>query len=88
MAARRVPDPRPPLGSFARQDSRQESLNVPGTGTCLNCGSDRLTRIRMRTPSGLDAVFVACGVCERTAWFVVAGNGVPLTADQVGSLGV
>lgn len=80
-------DPRP-LGSFARPENRQENPDVPGTTTCQHCGSDRLTRIRMRTPSGIDAVFVACGACEHTGWFAVAGNGVPLTADQVGGLGV
>lgn len=84
MAAR-AEDPKP-LGSFARSEPQQEHLDVPGTRTCLHCGSERLTRIRMRTPSGLDVVFVACGACERTAWFAVAGNGVPLTADQVGGL--
>lgn len=81
-------DLRPTLGSFARPEPRQETQDVPGTRTCLRCGGDRLTRIRMRTPSGIDAVFVACGACERTAWFAVDGNGVPLTADQVGGLGV
>ena len=59
---------------------------MPGTKTCQHCANDRLTRIRMRTPSGLDAVFVACAVCERTAWFAVDGDGVPLSADQVGGL--
>jgi len=78
-------DPQPtPLGSFARPQP-PENLDVPGTKTCQHCGSDRLTRIRMRTPSGLDAVFVACGECEHTGWFTLAGNGVPLTADQVGA---
>ncbi len=89
MADRKVPDdPKPPLGSFSRPEPQQDNPDVPGTKTCSYCGSDRLTRIRMRTPSGRDAVFVACGACERTAWFAVAGNGVPLTADQVGGLEV
>ncbi|MCL2090442.1 MAG: hypothetical protein FWH11_04335 [Micrococcales bacterium] len=88
MADKRVSDDPRPLGSFARPEPRQENPDVPGTRTCLHCGGDRLTRIRMRTPSGRDAVFVACGACERTAWFDVAGTGVPLTADQVGGLGV
>ncbi|MCL2467044.1 MAG: hypothetical protein FWF02_09010 [Micrococcales bacterium] len=73
----------PPMGSF----SRPESPEVLGTRTCHHCASDRLTRIRMRTPSGVDAVFVACGVCERTAWFAVDGDGVPLGPHEVGDLG-
>jgi len=72
-----------PMGSF----SRPEGSEVAGTRTCHQCTSDRLTRIRMRTPSGIDAVFVACGVCERTAWFAVDGDGVPLGLDEVGDLG-
>ncbi len=88
MAVRRVPDDPRPLGSFARPEPQPDNLDATWTRTCLHCGSERLTRIRMRTPSGLDAVFVACGACEQTAWFAVAGNGVPLTADQVGGLEV
>jgi len=79
-------DPRPALGSFARPETPVPGLAASVVRTCPHCGSARLTHIRMRTPGGVDAVFVACLACEQTGWFA-ARDGAPLTADQVGSLG-
>jgi len=71
---------RPELGSF----SQPETVVVSGAKSCRRCGSERLTRIRMRTPTGIDAVFVSCLSCEQTGWFAVDGDQAPLDAAQVG----
>jgi len=80
MAAARGSDPPAPLGSF----SQPRDPLVPGTQACSRCGERKVTRIRMRTPSGRPAVFVSCSRCETTAWFAVDGDGTPLAADEVG----
>jgi hypothetical protein len=38
----------------------------------------------MRTPTGIDAVFVSCLSCEQTGWFATEGDGTPLRVEQVG----
>ncbi|MCG2799857.1 MAG: hypothetical protein L6367_15135 [Cellulomonas sp.] len=82
MAARRSDEPEP-LGSF----SQPAGPPVPGTASCLSCGEPRITRIRMRTPSGIPAVFVSCPRCEKNAWFAVDGDGEPLTEADIGPVG-
>lgn len=77
---RRRPDDPAPLGSF----SQPVGPPVPGTEACLSCGEVRITRIRMRTPSGIPAVFVSCPSCEKNAWFPVDGDGEPLDPAAVG----
>lgn len=83
--ARRPRGNEPPasLGSF----SQPSDPLVPGTEVCSNCGDPKVTRIRMRTPSGRAAVFVSCSRCETTAWIAVDGDGRPMRADEVGGLG-
>lgn len=71
-----------PLGSV----SRPFGPLVPGTQTCLACGSADLVRIRMGAPGGRDVVFVSCRACEHTGWFDADGDGTPLTSDEVANL--
>jgi hypothetical protein len=71
----------PGLGSFSSPDAPR----TPGTETCRRCGETALTRIRMQTPTGISAVFVACPSCELTGWFAIGGTGEPMTLDEVGT---
>ncbi len=68
-----------PLGSV----SQAGGPLVPGTATCLRCGSSDLVRIRMGAPGGREVVFVSCRQCERTGWFAVDGDGTPLSSEEV-----
>jgi len=68
-----------PLGSI----SQPQAPPALGTEACLRCGERELTRIRMMLPGERPAVFVSCPSCEQTNWFLVHGDGSPLSRWEV-----
>lgn len=59
------------------------SLTQPGArrGTCLACGSARVTRIGMNLTDGTPVDFTSCLECEHRSW--QRADGTVLSRDDV-----
>jgi len=65
-----------PLGSLATTGSL-----FLGRRTCPDCGSDALTQVPLRAPSGERVTFVSCQDCESRAW--VREDGTVGTREEL-----
>lgn len=69
----RPPAPVVALGSLTQQGAR--------TGiTCVNCSSDRVTRLSMSLTDGTAVEFTSCHRCEHKTWADAAGQ---LSVEEV-----
>ena len=65
-----------PLGSLATTGSL-----VLGLHTCPACGSDALTQVPLRAPSGERVTFVSCQDCESRSW--LREDGTPGSREDL-----